>query len=58
MHSLLDSMYIDTRRVEDDKPWHETGELITKTPKPQNPKTPYGLDSPLIDSYNIISFFE
>merc|ERR1712037_371167 len=26
----IDSMYIDTRRDEDDKPWHETGELITK----------------------------
>lgn len=28
--NLVDAMYIDTRRVEDDMPWHETGELITK----------------------------
>ena len=26
----VDAMYIDTRRVEDDIPWHETGELMTK----------------------------
>ena len=26
----VDAMYIDMRRVEDDVPWHETGELITK----------------------------
>ena len=26
----LEAMYIDTRRVSDDKPWHETGELMTK----------------------------
>ena len=26
----LEAMYIDTRRVSDDKPWHETGELLTK----------------------------
>jgi hypothetical protein len=28
--NLIDAMYIDTRRVEDDKPVQETGELITK----------------------------
>ena len=26
----VDAMYIDTRRVEDDIPWHETGEIMTK----------------------------
>ena len=26
----LEAMYIDTRRVDDDVPWHETGELMTK----------------------------
>lgn len=28
--NLVDAMYIDTRRVEDDVPWHETGEIMTK----------------------------
>ena len=28
--NLVDAMYIDTRRVEDDVPWHETGEILTK----------------------------
>ena len=28
--NLIDAMYIDTRRVEDDMPVQETGETITK----------------------------
>ena len=28
--NTVDAMYIDTRRVEDDVPFHETGEIMTK----------------------------